>query len=536
LTPAETTYRLAMQAYAQANFVRANQLCDQLLRSMQTNTDLLNLKAMSCLAMEQVDVAEVVINRALKLNPRVAGLHLNAALVYQADSRFRQVKRHALEAVKLAPREAPVLYQAALLCRNCADHSRALRILSRCLQIEPGFTDALQLEGSIHTDLGNMQAALESFEKAVSLQPLNAKALSMLVKIRQDDLSDGQTLASLENIRRNAVSVADRATAVFSLADLYRNDGQYELAFELYREANGLLEPVSSFDLENWQQKLNSLIEETQAFAISAGSAGEKLVFVIGMPRSGTTLCEQVLSAHPGILACGELSSMQQIEAGLQRSGFNPFRGDTQDPRYAQILQKAGDRYLAALPKAHYKARRVVDKAPLNFERIGLMHKIFPGARFIYCQRHPLDTILSCYFQDFHDRLDFASNLDVITRMYIHHDRLMRHWIKRMPGRIHSVCYESLVANLEDEARALTRFLNCDFVPAMLKPHQQKRTITTASSLQVRRPVYTSSVNRWKHYRSQLDGVISLLQQHGVLNDAIQSKPQAHHDAGKPNT
>ena len=362
----QTTYRLATQAYAQGNFPRANQLCDQLLTRLKTNTDLLNLKAMSCLAMGRVDIAEKAISRALKVNPRMAGLHLNAALVYKAASRFRQVKRHALEAVQLAPREAAVLYQAALLCRVCGDHSRALRIIGRCLQVQDDFADAWHLEGSIHTDLGDFEAAQKSFEKAVSLQPLNARALKTLVAIRNDSLSDGDVVAMLENIRRNAPAAPDRATAVFSLADMHRRESRFDKAFTLYQEANGLIAKLSPFDLESWQERLNRVMSETDRLSLSAGTAGDRLVFIVGMPRSGTTLTEQLLASHPDILACGELAAMQYIEADLAQRGIDPYAPESEGSGLAKVLHEAGTRYLSALPKNHHQHQRVVDKAPLN--------------------------------------------------------------------------------------------------------------------------------------------------------------------------
>ena len=514
----QTNYRLATQAYAQGNFARANQLCDQLLTRLRNNTDLLNLKAMSCLAMGRPDVAEKVIERALKVNPRMAGLHLNAALVYQASSRFKQVKRHALEAVQLAPRESTVLYQAALLCRVCGDRPRALRMLDRCLQIQGNFVDAWQLQGSIHTDLGDLQAAQQSLEKAVSLQPLNARALSTLVGIRQDELSDENVVAMLEHIRNNSPSVPDRATAIFSMADLYRRDDQYEKAFDLYREANGMVASVMPFKLDIWQIKRDKILSGTENLTLSPGANGEKLVFIVGMPRSGTTLCEQVLSTHPDILACGELASMAQIEAGMERSGINPY-GAENLVGGSRNLNDAGLQYLSTLPNGYHDHQRVIDKAPMNFERIGLIHKIFPAARFIYCKRNPLDTILSCYFQDFHDGLSFASDLEVITQLYIDHVRLMKHWSERIPERIHTVEYESVVTDLETEVRALAGFVDCDFDPAMLKPHQHDRVVATASNLQVRKPVYATSVNKWKNYQPQLEGVIRILQENGLLDE-----------------
>jgi len=517
LNQSQTTYRLAMQAYSRADYVRANQLCDQLLARLKANTGLLNLKAMSCLALGFIEEAEDSIRRALIIDPRMAGLHINAALIYQADSRFKQVKRHALEAVQLAPREAPVLYQAALLCRNCGDHTRALRIIDRCLQVQPEFAEALQLEGSLHTDMGELEAAQKSFERAVSLQPMNARALSILVGIRRDTLADKNVVAMLENIRKNASSANDRATAIFSLAGMFRREAQYDNAFELYRQANALVAQSAPYDLDNWELRIKRVKAETETFTSPPGYAGENLVFIIGMPRSGTTLCEQVLSAHPGILACGELAAMQHIETGLERRGLNPYRPGAQQADLSQLLPKAGSQYLSALPKDHHSYQRVIDKAPMNFERVGLIHKMFPGARFVYCKRHPLDTILSCYFQDFQEGLHFASDLEVITRLYIHHVELMRHWSERIPDKIHTVNYESLVSDLANEAQAITEFLDCEFASAMMTPHDQKRAVTTASNLQVRKPVYTTSINNWKNYQPHLDEVIGLLQKHGVL-------------------
>jgi len=157
-----------------------------------------------------------------------------------------------------------------------------------------------------------------------------------------------------------------------------------------------------------------------------------------------------------------------------------------------------------------------VDKAPMNFERVGFINRVFPGARFLYCRRHPLDTILSCFMQNFQAGLGFASCLEHITRVYIAHVQLMRHWTDLLPHKIHTLNYESLVTELESEARALANFLQLDFVPGMLQPHTQQRTVTTASNLQVRKPVYTTSIGNWRNYQAQLQAVIKLLDENGL--------------------
>jgi hypothetical protein len=232
-----------------------------------------------------------------------------------------------------------------------------------------------------------------------------------LVKLRGDRLEDTATVALLEKIRASDMSASDRASATFSLAQLHRRDGRYDSAFELYLQANRITATTRPFNGENWQKRIASLIRSSSKgseFVPAEGTAGSNLVFIIGMPRSGTSLCEQVLSAHPDVLACGELSTMQNIERSFARQNLDPYKFQHQETSRPKEFEAAGARYLSALPKDHPKYKRVTDKAPMNFERVGLIHQVFPAARFIYCQRHPLDTILSCFIQDFHAGLEFA--------------------------------------------------------------------------------------------------------------------------------
>lgn len=495
-------FQLAKQAYAKRNFTQAISYCDQLLAQMGARDDLLNLKALSLLALGKLEDAEASINQAIKINPRIAGMHLNAGRIYRRLSRNKLVRRHAREAIRFAAREPAVLYQAALLYRDCADYQQALRVIGRCLSIQPDLSAGWQLKGSILTDIGDFEAAQTALEKSVALPPGNARALSLLVKIRRDSLADVQTVALLEQIRSSASQAPDRGTATFTLANMHRREQQYEQAFELYLEANKIMATLNPFDMDGWQQSIEKTIQtssENDGLAATTGNDGSNLVFIVGMPRSGTSLCEQVLSTNPTVLACGELSAMQDIEKGLARAG------GAKDPELAT------SRYLEALPKDYQKYQLVTDKAPMNFERIGFISELFPGARFLYCTRDPLDTILSCFIQNFQAGLNFASRLEHITGVFIAHQRIMRHWQTLMPGKIHTVNYESMVTDLETQARAMATFLQLDFDPAMLQPHRQQRAVTTASNLQVRKPVYTTSIGNWKNYAAQLQVAVDLL-------------------------
>lgn len=512
-------FHQAKQAYARGDYVQAINHCDQLLVRMGKRDDLLNLKALSCLALGQMENAEEAIRLALKINPRMAGMHLNAGRIYHGLSNNKLVRRHAREALQLSPREPAVLYQAALLYRDCGDHEQALRVIDRCLAIQPDLSHGWQLKGSILTDTGDFEAAQAALEKSVALPPGNVRALSVLTKIRRDSLADTQTVALLERIRTGAVSVSDRGTATFALADMYRREERYESAFELYREANKTMASIQPFDIKAWEQRVERTFQATavaEGDVPQSGTSGSNLVFIIGMPRSGTSLCEQVLSAHPDVLGCGELSTMQNIESSLERRGIDPYSLNQEQSRQSKELEQAASSYMSALPAEHQKYQRVTDKAPMNFERIGFINQVFPGARFIYCTRDPLDTIVSCFIQNFQAGLNFAFSLEQITRVYIAHVRLMQHWQGLLPQKIHTVNYESLVADLDTAAHTLASFLQLEFNPAMLNPHQQQRAVTTASNLQVRKPVYTSSIGNWRKYQPQLQTVVDLLQDHSA--------------------
>ena len=517
-------FQIAKTAYARGEYAQAVKICNHLAAQLGANDALLNIKAVSLLALGEIEAADTVIRQALKLNPRVAGMHLNAASIFKELSLYKQVKRHAMNAVRLAPRDAFVLYQAALLCRDCGDYPQSLRIIDRCLQLQPGLSQAWHLKGSALIDLGNMEAAQIAMEESVKLEPGNMRALSALINMRGDRVTDSKTVELLEHIQAKGSSNADRASATFALGNMYRHDGQYDLAFSFYLKANALVAASKPFNLDVWERRKAQVMQASAkpgALESSRGSSGANQVFIIGMPRSGTTLCEQVLSVNSNVLACGELATMERLENSFVRRGVDPYQ---RKPAEKEIEQ-AASLYLSVLPKNHQNFQLVTDKAPMNFERLGLIHLMFPQARFLYCTRHPLDTILSCFMQDFQAGLNFTFVLEHIAKVYIAHAQLMRHWLKLLPEKIHVVNYEHYIANQEAETRQMTEFLHLNFEQDMLKPHLQERVVVTASNLQVRKAVYSSSIGRWKNYQTQLADVITLLQKENLLDGDLNALP-----------
>jgi tetratricopeptide (TPR) repeat protein len=312
---------------------------------------------------------------------------------------------------------------------------------------------------------------------------------------RLDDLDPGDT------------ELPVRTAALFLRARILDERGQYDAAFRMLRAANE--SQPSDFDPEAFRDAVDHLIEfftpERLARLPRSGCESERPVFVIGMPRSGTTLVEQMIGAHSRVLACGERTDLYRLprllSGGRAAQRWPACLADVEPER----LSRAAVDYLAAKGEAGADMLRMTDKLPANFLNLGLVQLLFPRARVIYCRRDPMDTGLSCFGQDFRSPgMGFARSLASIGVYQQGCSRLMEHWGRVLDLAMHTVEYEELVASPESGARAMVEFLGLQWEDACLRFHEAGRVVRTASHRQVRRPVYTSSVGRWRHYRQWL--------------------------------
>jgi hypothetical protein len=227
----------------------------------------------------------------------------------------------------------------------------------------------------------------------------------------------------------------------------------------------------------------------------------ETPIFIVGMPRSGTTLVDQILAAHPQVAAAGELTYIEDLMSDLPRMVGLERSLEVLSALDAATVQAAGQRYWARLQHWGRGAARVTDKMPQNFFYLGLISALFPKARVIHCRRNPLDTCLSCYMHNF---TDFATSLESLGFYYRQYARLMEHWRRVLPMRMHEVQYEELVAQPESASRELIAFCGLEWSATCLAFHERGGAVHTASRLQVRRPIYTSAVERWRRYEKHL--------------------------------
>jgi hypothetical protein len=302
------------------------------------------------------------------------------------------------------------------------------------------------------------------------------------------------------------LTVHDRATLQFALGKACDDLAEYRAAIGHFDEANRIeaerLRLVGrSVDREQYATDVSAMISTLTPdyFARHAegGSDSELPLLIVGMPRSGTTLVEQILSSHPDIGSGGELGFWSEKAATLVDAGAGAFT--------AASAREIAAEYLQILSETAPAARRVIDKMPQNYVHLGLAHLVFPAARIIHCRRSPIDTCLSIYFTHFSMMKDYAFDRPDIVFFYEQYLRLMAHWRQVLPSRrFMEVDYEMLVTNRERETRRMINFCGLDWTEACLHSERNQRVITTASMWQARQPVYQTSVGRWRHYEPWL--------------------------------
>lgn len=432
----------------------------------------------ACLnAIHQPEAASIAFKKALALNPSNIDTRIELAQTLSHAAKGEE----ALEAFDTAVSMAP-------------NNPRAL--LGKAIQLEL---------------LGRQDEAKAAFHEAIAADKKNVVAYLRLATLNITDEEARDLLVQLEDLTSGeGLNTAGRAGVWFSCAHLHNRLKEYDAAFETYRRANETLKKQHTFDRKFYLESIDTSIEaytpEVFEKLKDAGSQSTQPIFIVGMPRSGTTLVESILSSHPGIDPGGELAKMSEITNALQQAGGKlRFPEDIAEMNPAHLVP-FGTQYLSHLAKLQPGSKKTTDKLPFNCLYLGLIAVLFPKATIIHCMRDPLDTCLSCYFQNFAEakRLSFTLDLDDLAYVYTHYRRLMDHWREVLPLKIMDVQYEELIQDQEAVSRRIVAHAGEEWDDACLAFHEQERNVMTASASQVRRPIYKSSMERWRRYEKHI--------------------------------
>jgi tetratricopeptide (TPR) repeat protein len=444
-------------------------------------------------------------SQGLKLNPEAAEVLFSTANVSYELKRYEEALDSYDRALAIRPDFAHALGNRGNVLFELKRYEEALDSYDRALAIQPDFAEAYHGRGNALRTFGRIKEALPLLEKAVELAPHRGKFVGSLVESKR--FVDGDPhLGLIETLARDigSLSEEDQIYLHFALGKVYADLGQHERSFSHLIEGNRLKRKQIVYDeaaeLARLERTRALFTAEVMRKARGCGDPSRVPVFIVGMPRSGTTLVEQILAAHPMVYGAGELSDFEAVLAGLRgsiaaRSGLG-----------REELHQIGIRYLQRLRATAPSAERIIDKRLENFRYVGLIHLALPNARIVHVRRDPLDTCISCFSILFmHNYQPFSYDLAELGRYYRANAALMEHWREVLPSeQMLEVQYEELVVNFEPLARRIVAYCGLEWDAACLEFHKTKRPVWTASVIQVRQPIYRSSIGRWKAYEDML--------------------------------
>jgi len=517
-------------------------IAERLLKShlMAAPTDVAAIRMLAEVAarLGRYDDSETLLERCLELAPSFNAARHNYALVLN-----RQIKAgEALRQIDVLLREEPAnpsyrFLKAAVLAR-VGEYDEAIAIYERLAHEFPSNWRGWMSLGHAYRTAGRQDQSIAAYSKSIELAPNCGEAYWSLANMKTYRFDDSSIACMLAQLDRSEISEEDRFHLHYALGKAFEDAGDYSRSFAHYEEGarrRRAAAPHYDADTNSQQRVAATKLFTTEFFAQRRGFGAEAPdpIFVVGLPRAGSTLIEQVLSSHSAVEGTMELPDLVYIAKTV---GDGKIRGGDYPAALADMspdqLRALGEEYIART-RIQRKTDRpfFIDKMPNNFHHVGLIHLILPNAKIIDARRHPMACGFSAFKQHFARGQNFSYNLSDVGRYYADYVALMQHFDTVLPGRVHRVIYEDMVANPEAEIRRLVAYCGLPFEQSCIDFHSNDRPVRTASSEQVRQPIYSSGVDHWRHYEPWLGPLKDAL---GPVLDAYPSPPPHHTQTNEP--
>lgn len=543
----------ATRLYGLGQFQAVLQLTGEALVRDAADAMLWNLSAAAAHALGYLQDAEQFWRTAIAKQPDFAEPYYNLGVLLYQQGRLAEAEAAFRHVLALTPNNAAALNNLGAILVKAGRKAEATAVVERSLAIEPDNAQAHNNLGIIYGDLQRYGDALTCYDKAIALradfaEAYNSRGLLFMetgerdkakrdlnaairadpsltetyfnLSLLESPAADTPWVHQMESMyaHRDALSPAQRCYLEFAMGRVLEGLGRHDEAFTAYDAGNTLFHRDHPFDEvgdERWfadtMARFSTGLFERIANTGGAADADPRVpVFIVGMPRSGTTLIEQILASHPGLYGAGELAIFGEIVQDVRIPAPD-------SPDWATLLphlRELGTAYLDRVWALSPDSRFISDKLPGNFRHLGLLQLMLPGARIIHSMRDARDCCVSCYTMHFRTGHEYSYDLGMLGRYFLRYRQLMAHWHRVLPpGRILDLRYEDMVGDPEREARRLLNYMGLPWDPACLKFYQNKRAINTASLAQVRRQIYSSSRGRWRRFEKHLTPLLEILAQ-----------------------
>ncbi len=503
---------IVLDLVSQGKLLKAEDLCRKFLQKVPHHVEAMRLLADIGIRFGVLADAEFLLESAHRLDPKNVRVHVDYIQALRKRQKSGQALEQAQRLLETSPDNPQFQSIYAIECMQTGDFEEALNLFDRVLEQIPGDPVTLTSKGHAFKTHGQYDKAVASYRAALVSQPRYGEAWYSLSNLKVYSFSDRELERMHAQARNDDLPHADRVHLSFALGKAYEDRNDFETSFRSYEQGNRSKRIASTYDADKMTEELRAQHRVCTAETLSRGtraghSAGDP-IFVVGLPRAGSTLLEQILSSHSRVDGTLELPNILSLSQQLRRRG----RSGT-EPDYPEILAALSDEELHQFGQQYIDDTRIhrrsapffVDKMPNNFRHIGLIHLILPNAKIIDARRHPMACGFSGYKQLFAEGQQFTYDLADLGQYYRNYVELMDHWDAVLPGKVLRVQYENVVGDLETQVRRILDHCGLEFEPGCLSFHRTDRAVRTPSSEQVRQPIFTSGLDYWRNYEPWLD-------------------------------
>ena len=517
LEPTKERVATAAQAFARGQTEEAEKICRQVLREHPNEVDAMRLLASIANKLEQRDDAIILLERAVELKPKFAGAWADLAETYTESEKFGEALDAVQRVIKLQP-NMPFghMIRGSILGKK-DDHEGAINAFKEALEIEPEHIGSNMGLGNTLKTIGRYDEAVKSYKKCIEAQPLFSEAYWSLANLKTYSFDDDEIKNMEKHVQSQDLTPASKAFFHIAIANAKEKQMKYGEAWYHFHTGNELRRTSEIYDSVTTQVTHDALIETfDEEFVNSTKGSGcqsDAPIFILGLPRSGSTLIEQILASHSQVEGTRELPDISLLGRRLTKSKPPGIKyPDAVKHMTDEEKTEYGESYLETSKRYRTDKPRFIDKMPNNFAHIGFIKTILPNAKIINAKRHPLDSCVSSFKQLFYKGQSWSYDLFEIGEYYLEYERMMDHWHSLYPGEIYDIQYENIVNNQEDESRALIQYCGLDWEDSCLRFYENKRSVNTASSEQVRQPIYKGAMYAWKNYESEIGALKDILE------------------------
>ena len=463
----------------------------------------------------ELEEAVQAYHRALEISSNDANIYNNLGNVLQEQGKLELAIQAYRCATEINPNYPQAYNNLGNIFRQQDRSEEAIQAYQQAIGINAGYAEAHGNLGNLLRELGRLEPAIQAYRKVLSINPNTVATHYMLAKTKEHGSYDHEVCAMEALLENPSITNLEKVDLYFALGKAFEDLTMYERAFNFFSIGNktirGTIEYDISQDEDFFKRLMNTFSKPFLDRHSGCGFDDDTPIFILGMPRSGTSLVEQILSSHNKVYGAGELYDLRQtILTSNPKVAYHRFPDYLDQLDWNEFAQ-FGINYVKCLREYSHDARYITDKIPANFLYIGMIKLILPNAKVIHCQRNPIDTCLSCFKNRFALGHRFSYNLQELGKYYQLYKQLMSHWNDVLPDYIFHFQYEDLIADQEKQTRLLLEYCGLEWEESCLLFHQTERLVRTMSSPQVRRPLYSDSVGLWRKYEGQLQPLISIL-------------------------